>query len=71
MRDSCAMKDIITFHTKLERYVVALFWNVGMVCRMLLGIEVVQSAGHNFDNEPWREEYMLQHNNYSYIVMYC
>ena len=43
--------EYITFHTELERLVVALFWNVGMACIiMLLGIEVVQSAGHNFDN---------------------
>ena len=59
MREGCAV-EAITLNTELERHVVTLVWNVGMACRMLLGIEVVQSAGHNFDNVPWTE-YMLQH----------
>ena len=49
-RKGYAVEDI-TFHTELERLVVALFWNVGMACIMLVVIEVVQSAGHNFDNK--------------------
>ena len=59
IREGCAV-EVITFHTELERHVIALVWNVGIACRMLLGMEVVESAGHNFDNEPWTE-YMLQH----------
>ena len=50
VRKGYAVEDI-TFHTELERFVVALFWNVGMACIMLLGIVIVQSAGHNFDNK--------------------
>ena len=40
VREGYAVEDI-TFHTKLKRFIVALFCNVGMACRILLGIEVV------------------------------
>ena len=46
IRGGCVVPDI-TLTVELERLVVALFWKVGMACRMLLGIEAVQSAGHN------------------------
>ena len=39
------MKDII-IHFELERLVAAVLWNVGMDCRMLLGIDAVQSVRH-------------------------
>ena len=35
VREGCAVEAIM-LHTELERLVVALFWNVGMACRMLL-----------------------------------
>ena len=38
------MEDI-TIHTELE-LVAAVPWNVGMACRMLLGIDVIQSVRH-------------------------
>ena len=39
------MEDI-TIHTELQRLVAAVPWNVGMDCRMLLGIDAVQSVRH-------------------------
>ena len=39
------MEDI-TVHTELERLVAAVPWNVGTACKMLLGIDAVQSVRH-------------------------
>ena len=48
------MEDI-AFTAELERLVATKFWHVGVACRMLLGIDIVQSAGHNYfgDKSSW------------------
>ena len=43
-RDGCVLQDI-TLTVELKRLEEPLFWNVGIACRMLLGIDVAQSAG--------------------------